>query len=102
MLPSILDKWGTMLRERGGSDEIFSRRDTWIVRKRPDRDAISIPADIVSSFIDEMSDRVDRGLWISEDAHRENEALDPAAVADGPDAAERDQYLTEADQVLSR
>lgn len=102
MPPSIHDELGTMLRDRGVSDDIFSRLDTWIVRKSPDRYAITIPADIVYSFIDEMSDRVDRGLRISEEALREVEALDPAAVSEGSSEAESDQYLTEADQVLSK
>ena len=95
--PSIHDELATMLRERDVGDEVFSRLDTWVVRKSPDRYGVTIPADIVYEFIDEMSDRVDRGLRVSEEAIREVEQLDPEELtADGDE-----QYMTEADRVLS-
>jgi len=97
MPPSIHDELGTMLRDRGVDDEVFSRLDTWVVRKSPDRYGVSIPANIVYNFIDEMSDRVDRGLRVSEAAIREVEQLDPEDLtADG-----HDEYMTAADRVLS-
>ena len=97
MPPSIHDELGTMLRDREVDDEVFSRLDTWVVRKSPDRYGVSIPANIVYNFIDEMSDRVDRGLRVSEAAIREVEQLDPEDLtADG-----HDEYMTAADRVLS-
>jgi hypothetical protein len=87
-----------MLRDRDVGDEVFSRLDTWVVRKSPDRYGVTIPANIVYNFIDEMSDRVNRGLRVSEEALREVQQLDPEKLAgdDGPG-----EYITEADRVLS-
>ncbi|AUV80856.1 RNA ligase partner protein [Salinigranum rubrum] len=98
MPPSIHDELATMLRDRDISDEVFSRLDTWIVRKSPDRYGVTIPANIVYNFIDEMSDRVNRGLRVSEEALREVQQLDPQKLAGDDEAGE---YITEADRVLS-
>jgi len=99
--PSIHDELATMLRDRAVSDEVFSRLDTWVVRKSPDRYGVTIPADIVYEFIDEMSDRVDRGLRVSEQALRDVEQLDPDELAHGADGDGSEQYMTEADRILS-
>ena len=100
MPPSIHDELATMLRDRDVDDEVFSRLDTWVVRKSPDRYGVTIPANIVYNFIDEMSDRVDRGLRVSEEALREVEQLDPSELTrGGADSAEA--YMTEADRILS-
>ncbi len=99
--PSIHDELGTMLRERNVDDAVFSRLDTWVVRKSPDRYGVTIPANVVYNFIDEMSDRVDRGLRVSEEAIREVEQLDPEDLTRDADDGEREAYMTEADRVLS-
>ena len=100
MPPSIHDELATMLRDRDVDEEVFSRLDTWVVRKSPDRYGVTIPANIVYNFIDEMSDRVDRGLRVSEEALREVEQLDPSELTrGGADSAEA--YMTEADRILS-
>ena len=83
MPPSIHDELATMLRDRDVGDEVFSRLDTWIVRKSPDRYGVTIPANIVYNFIEEMSDRVNRGLRVSEEALREVQQLDPEKLAAG-------------------
>lgn len=101
MPPSIHDELGTMLRDRGVDDEVFSRLDTWIIRKSPDRYGVTIPADIVYEFIDEMSDRVNRGLRVSEKALREVEQLNPEELTGGADDDKRAEYMTEADRILS-
>jgi len=93
--PTIHDELTTILRDRDVSEEVFQRLDTWVIRKSPDRYGVTIPADIVYEFIDEMSDRVDRGLRVSENALREVEQLDPDQLAGGED------YMTEADEILS-
>ncbi|WP_276259526.1 RNA ligase partner protein [Haloglomus litoreum] len=97
MPPSIHDELTTMLRERDVSEEVFERLDTWVVRKSPDRYGVTIPADIVYEFIEEMSGRVDRGLRVSEEALREVEQLDPDSLT-----AEGNDYVTEADRILSK
>lgn len=99
--PSIHDELGTMLRERNVDEDVFSRLDTWIVRKSPDRYGVTIPANVVNNFIDEMSDRVDRGLRVSEKAIREVEQLDPDELVTSSDTDGRDEYMTEADRILS-
>ncbi|MDS0474694.1 RNA ligase partner protein [Natrinema sp. 1APR25-10V2] len=99
--PSIHDELATMLRERDVDEEVFSRLDTWVVRKSPDRYGVTIPANVVYNFIDEMSDRVDRGLRVSEKAIREVEQLDPDELTAGSDAEERNEYMTDADRILS-
>ncbi|SEV84006.1 RNA ligase partner protein [Natrinema salifodinae] len=99
--PSIHDELGTMLRERDVDEVAFSRLDTWVVRKSPDRYGVTIPANVVYNFIDEMSDRVDRGLRVSEEAIREVEQLDPEALARGSGDGEQEEYMTDADRVLS-
>ncbi|ELY86194.1 RNA ligase partner protein [Natrinema altunense] len=99
--PSIHDELATMLRERAVDEAVFSRLDTWVVRKSPDRYGVTIPADIVYDFIDEMSDRVDRGLRVSEEAIREVEQLDPEALASGSNDDGREEYMTDADRILS-
>ena len=101
MPPSIHDELAAMLRDRGVDDEVFSRLDTWVVRKSPDRYGVTIPANIVYDFIDEMSDRVDRGLRVSEKALREVEQLDPANLAQGDVDDGAADYMTEADRILS-
>ncbi|ADB61398.1 Protein of unknown function UPF0278 [Haloterrigena turkmenica DSM 5511] len=99
--PSIHDELATMLRERDVDEAVFSRLDTWVVRKSPDRYGVTIPANIVYNFIDEMSDRVDRGLRVSEQAIREVEQLDPDALASDPTDDGREEYMTDADRILS-
>lgn len=100
MPPSIHDELGTMLRDRDIDDAVLSRLDTWVVRKSPDRYGVTIPADIVYEFIDEMSDRVDRGLRVSEKAIREVEQLDPEKLTTDSNN-ERNEYMTDADRILS-
>ena len=101
MPPSIHAELGDMLRERAVDEEVFSRLDTWVVRKSPDRYGVTIPANIVYEFIDEMSDRVDRGLRLSEEAIRRVEQLDPDQLHSDPESDEPGEYMTEADRVLS-
>ncbi|EMA43035.1 hypothetical protein C446_03309 [Halobiforma nitratireducens JCM 10879] len=62
-----------MLDTRDVDEEVYSKLNTWVVRKHPDRYGIEIPGNVVYSFVDEMSDRVDRGLRVSENAVRRAE-----------------------------
>src|SRR6056297_1452180 len=101
MPPSIHDELATMLRDRGVDGELFERLDTWVVRKSPDRYGVTIPANIVYDFIHEMSDRVDRGLRVSEQALRAVEQLDPDDLTRDTDGDGAAEYMTEADRILS-
>ncbi|MFC4438724.1 MULTISPECIES: RNA ligase partner protein [Natrialbaceae] len=92
--PTIHDELTTMLEHRGVDDEVFSKLNTWVIRKHPDRYAVSIPANVVYSFVDEMSDRVDRGLRVSEKAVRRAEQR-------GDEPLDDHDYKTEIDAVIS-
>ena len=92
--PTIHDELTTMLAAREVDDEVYSKLNTWVIRKHPDRYGISIPANVVYSFVDEMSDRVDRGLRVSEKAvRRAEDSLD--------EPLEGHEYKTEVDAVIS-
>ncbi|MHC3437612.1 RNA ligase partner protein [Natrialbaceae archaeon A-gly3] len=94
MPPTIHDELTTMLDERDVSDEVYSKLNTWVVRKHPDRYDVSIPANVVYSFVDEMSDRVNRGLRVSEEAVRRAETAMDEPVEDH-------EYKTEVDAVIA-
>ncbi|AEH38685.1 RNA ligase partner protein [Halopiger xanaduensis] len=93
--PTIHDELTTMLEARDVDDEVYSKLNTWVVRKHPDRYEVSIPANVVYSFVDEMSDRVDRGLRVSEEAVRR------AEETNGHEPLEDHEYKTEIDDVIS-
>ncbi|MXV60655.1 RNA ligase partner protein [Natronorubrum sp. JWXQ-INN-674] len=92
--PTIHDELTTMLEARDVDDDIYSKLNTWVIRKHPDRYAVSIPANVVYSFVDEMSERVDRGLRVSEKAVREAEQR-------GDEPLEDHDHKTETDAVIS-
>ncbi|MFC4543442.1 RNA ligase partner protein [Halosolutus amylolyticus] len=92
--PTIHDELTTMLADRGVSEETVAMLNTWVIRKHPDRYEISIPANVVYTFVDEMSDRVNRGLRVSEEAVRRAERS-----ADEP--LDEHEYKTEVDAVIS-
>ena len=94
MPPSIHSELTTMLDARQVSAATRSTLTTWVVRKHPDRYTVSIPADVVYRFVDEMSDRVDRGLRVSEEAVRRAETSGDEPLADH-------DHMTEVDAVIS-
>lgn len=92
--PSIYEELTTMLADRGVSEEVYSKLNTWVIKKNPARFEVMIPAEIIYGFIDEMSDRVNRGLRVSEEAVREAHELDGETV-------EGHEYMTEVDELIS-
>ncbi|MEY7850727.1 RNA ligase partner protein [Natrarchaeobius sp. A-rgal3] len=92
--PTIHDELTTMLEARGVDEEVYAKLNTWVIRKHPDRYGVSIPANVVYSFVDEMSGRVDRGLRVSERAVRRAEG-----ASDEP--LEGHDHMTEVDAVVS-
>jgi len=92
MPPSINDELTTMLEERDVSEETIEKLDTWVITKSPAQYEVMIPAEIVYGFIDEMSDRVNRGLRVSEKAVRKAEQS-----RDEPEH----EHMSEVDQVIS-
>ena len=94
MPPSVYQELTTMITDRGVPDETVSKLNTWAIRKNPARYEVMIPAEIVYGFIDEMSDRVNRGLRVSEKAVREAHELEEETL-------EEHEYMTEVDKVIS-
>jgi hypothetical protein len=94
MPPSIHDELTTMLDDRDVPEAVYSKLNTWVIRKNPDRFEVRIPAVIVYHFIDEMSDRVNRGLRVSEKAVRKAEESHDEAL-------EEHDHMTEVDKVIS-
>jgi hypothetical protein len=91
--PTVYDELTGILDNRGVSEATLQKLNTWVMKKNPTRFEVMIPADIVYSFIQEMSDRVDRGLRVSEKAVRR------AEESSGEDG-ER-EYMTAVDEVVS-
>ncbi len=92
--PTIHDELTTMLADRDVSEEVFAKLNTWVIRKHPDRYAVSIPANVVYTFVDEMSDRVNRGLRVSEEAVRRAEQTGDETLIDH-------EHKTATDAVIS-
>ncbi len=92
--PTIHDELTTILADRDVSEEVYTTLNTWVIRKHPDRYAVSIPANVVYTFVDEMSDRVDRGLRVSEEAVRRAERTADEPLADH-------EHKTTTDVVIS-
>ncbi|WP_255149692.1 RNA ligase partner protein [Halorarius halobius] len=90
--PSIYDELVGMLRRRDVDEALVGRLNTWVITKNPARFEVMVPAEIVYRFIDEMSDRVDRGLRVSEKAVRKAEES-----RDAPD----ENGMSEVDRVVS-
>jgi hypothetical protein len=90
--PSIYEELARMLEDRGVSEETFAKLNAWVIKKNPARFEVMIPAEIVYGFIDEMSERVNRGLRVSEKAVRkaEDSREDPA-----------EDHMSEVDKVIS-
>ena len=94
MPPSIQVELTTMLEDRDISDDVLTKLDTWVITKSPAHYEVMIPADLVYEFIDEMSERVDRGLRVSEKAVRKAEESRAETV-------EEHDHMTEVDKVIS-
>jgi len=94
MPPSIQAELTTMLEDRDISDDVLTKLDTWVITKSPAHYEVMIPADLVYEFIDEMSERVDRGLRVSEKAVRKAEESRAETV-------EEHDHMTEVDKVIS-
>jgi len=73
MPPSIREELTLMLQDRDVDEAVYSKLTTWVITKSPAHYEVMIPAEMVYGFIDEMSERVDRGLRVSEKAVRKTE-----------------------------
>jgi hypothetical protein len=91
--PSVYEELTTMLADRDVAPETRSKLSTWLIKKNPDRYGVMIPAELVYDYIDEMADRVNRGLRVSEKAVRKAEE---SRSEDG-----REDGITAVDRVIS-
>jgi RNA ligase partner protein len=80
MAPSVHAELVSILNERGIDGEIETQLNTWVIKKNPARYEVMIPAAVVQEFIHEMSDRVNQGLRVSEEAVRRARENDPEKV----------------------
>ncbi|MFB6113880.1 MAG: RNA ligase partner protein [Halodesulfurarchaeum sp.] len=94
MPPSIHEELTTMLDDRDVGEEVLSKLNTWIIRKNPAHFEVMVPADLVYEFVREMSDRVNRGLRISERAVRDAQEVEDETLEDH-------EYKTRTDQLIA-
>ncbi len=94
MPPSIHEELTTMLSDRAVDEETLAKLNTWIIRKNPAHFEVMIPAEVVYQFVQEMSDRVNRGLRISERAVRDAQDAEDESL-------EEHDYKTQTDQVIA-
>ena len=92
--PSTYEELTTMLEDRDVSAETERKLNTWLIKKNPARYEVMVPAEIVYGFIDEMSDRVNRGLRVSEKAVRKAEERRDEPLEDH-------EHMTQVDRVIS-
>lgn len=92
--PSVYEELRGMLESRDVSEDVYSKLNTWVIKKNPAHFEVMIPAEIVYGFIDEMSDRVNRGLRVSEKAVRKAESSRGEPIEDH-------EFMTEIDKVIS-
>mgnify|MGYP006279100491 FL=1 len=94
MPPSIYEELTVMLEDRNVDDAVIQKLNTWVITKSPAHFEVMIPAEMVYEFIDEMSERVNRGLRVSEKAVRKTEQKRGETVEDH-------DHMTDVDRVIS-
>lgn len=94
MPPTIESELTTIFEGEGVDDELFEQLDLWVVTRSPDRHNVQLPAAAVHEFVDEVEDRVNRGLRVAEDAVRE------AGEATG-ETIEGEEHITDVDEIVS-
>ncbi|MFB6301493.1 MAG: RNA ligase partner protein [Haloferacaceae archaeon] len=97
MPPSVHRELTDILEDRDVDEATLSKLDTWVINKNPDRFGVAIPAAAVLTFVDEMTDRVNRGLRVAEEAVREAGDLEGQSV----EGAEH-EGMTDVDRLVSR
>ncbi len=94
MPPSVREEFTLMLDDRDVDPLVYSRLTTWVITKSPAHYEVMIPAEMVYEFIDEMSERVNRGLRVSEKAVRK-------AEESREEELEEHEHMTKVDRVIS-
>lgn len=91
MPPSTFAELRKILNSNDVDDEVIDSLEAWVTKKSPSRYEISVPGEVVAKFIEDMRDRVNKGL---RDAEK--------AIRDVEDTEEPDkQHYTSEDVVVS-
>lgn len=73
MPPSTFSELREILRSSDVDEETVDELEAWITKKSPSRYEVSVPGEVVAEFIEDMRERVNKGLRDSEKAIREVE-----------------------------
>jgi Predicted DNA-binding protein containing PIN domain len=73
MPPSTFSELRKILRENNVEDETIEKLEAWVNKKSPSRYEVSVPGEVIANFIEEMRDRVNKGLRDTEKAIRKLE-----------------------------
>jgi len=73
MPPSTFAELRKILNSNDVDDEVIDSLEAWVTKKSPSRYEISVPGEVVAKFIEDMRDRVNKGLRDAEKAIREVE-----------------------------
>lgn len=91
MPPSTFSELREILRSNDVEDETMEMLEAWITKKSPSRYEVSVPGEVVAEFIEDMRDRVNKGLRDAEKAIRDVE---------GTEEPDKEHYTSE-DVVVS-
>lgn len=73
MPPSTFSELREILRKNNVDDENLEKLEAWVSKKSPSRYEVSVPGEVIGKFIEDMRERVNKGLRDAEKAIREVE-----------------------------
>ncbi|MFB6180929.1 MAG: RNA ligase partner protein [Candidatus Nanohalobium sp.] len=73
MPPSTFAELRKILRSNNVEEEVIESLEAWVSKKSPSRFEVSVPGEVVANFIEDMRERVNKGLRDAEKAVRELE-----------------------------
>lgn len=73
MPPSTFAELREILRDNDVEDETIEKLEAWVTKKSPSRYEVEVPGEAVADFIEDMRDRINKGLRDAEKAVREVE-----------------------------
>lgn len=73
MAPSTFAELREILNSNNVEDETIEMLEAWVTKKSPARYEISVPGEVIAKFIEDMRERVNKGLRDAEKAIREVE-----------------------------
>ncbi len=73
--PSVYGELVSFFRRYGCPDEVFTKLDTWLVKKTPNRYEVKIPAVILYEYILAVRQKINRGRRLAEEYIWEGSAI---------------------------